>query len=377
MRRITAGREIRQVIIAVVTPWYPSQARPVSGLFVKREVDALDGIGEEVRVIHLDRDLPDGAQARQTVGGVKVLRIGMNPANPFSVMKAVAPLRAAVVGVDVVNTHAISALPVAAAARFPVPWVHTEHWSALSSPESASALLRTVRPGFAALLRLPDVVVAESERLAAPIRQFRGNRTVELIPCIVPAPNQLVPRRNEGGDPTGSVPIRLVSTGGVIPRKNPLLAIHTLAELRDLGVDASLRWIGEGEQKSEAIRLASDLGVDAKFLGALSPQQVQEELASADIFFAPTQGENFFVAAAEALVSGRPICASDQGGHTEYADPAFSEIVSEQTPGAYAEAIIRLRDKTRGVTAAEIAATVERRFTAETVARAYVGLYGG
>ncbi len=363
------------MIVAVVTPWYPSQSRPVSGLFVQREVDALHGAGEDVRVVHLDRDLPDGAMSRQNLDGVQVLRIGMNPANPLSVMKAVEPLRAAVAGADVVNTHAISALPVAAAARFPAPWIHTEHWSALSSPESASTLLRTVRPGFAALLRLPDVVVAESERLAAPIRQFRGTKRVELVPCIVPAPHQVVPRRSEGSDAVTPEDIRLVSTGGVISRKNPLLAVRTLAELRDRGVDATLRWIGEGEQKAEAIRLARDLGVDAKFLGARSPQQVQKELARADIFFAPTQGENFFVAAAEALVSGRPICASDQGGHTEYADPRFSEIVFDQTPEAYAEAIIRLRDKTRSTTAAEIAASVEQWFTAETVAAQYGAIY--
>ena len=75
------------------------------------------------------------------------------------------------------------------------------------------------------------------------------------------------------------------------------------------------------------------------------------------------------------MVSGRPICASDQGGHTEYADPRFSEIVFDQTPEAYAEAIIRLRDKTRSTTAAEIAASVEQWFTAETVAAQYGAIY--
>lgn len=363
------------MIITVVTPWYPSRAHPVSGLFVRREVDALIAAGEEVRVIHLDRDLPAGAQARGNLGEVKTLRIGMNPASPLSVIKAVAPLRAAAAGADVVNTHAISALPVAAASRFPVPWIHTEHWSALSSPESASVLLRAVRPGFAALLRLPDVVVAESERLAASIRQFRGDRAVVQIPCIVPVPKHVVPRRREGPSLIPAEPIRLVSIGGVIQRKNPLLAVRTLAELRDRGVGALLRWIGEGDQKAEAIRLARELGVDATFLGSLNPEKVQTELGAADIFFAPTQGENFFVAAAEALVNGRPICASDQGGHTEYADQEFSEIVSEQTPGAYAAAIIRLRDKTRYVSADRISRTVAAKFSGEAVAVKYLELY--
>ena len=113
------------------------------------------------------------------------------------------------------------------------------------------------------------------------------------------------------------------------------------------------------------------------FLGAGSPEDVEKEIAEADIFFAPTKGENFFVAAAEALVNGRPLCASDQGGHVEYADPRFTEIVVDQTPEAYAEALVNLRDRTRGVSAEQISDTVRDRFSPSTVAQMYMDLYDG
>ncbi|WRS30234.1 glycosyltransferase [Actinomycetaceae bacterium MB13-C1-2] len=356
-------------VITVVSPWYPTPDRPVSGLFVQREVVALHRAGLDVRVVHLDRDLEAGTSRLSRCDGVQLLRIGMDPANPVSVAKAQAHLRAALKGSDIVHSHAISALPVVSMSRGRIPWIHTEHWSALSSPDSASLLLQAVRPAFASLLRLPDVVVAESERLAEPIRRFRGSRPVEIIPCIVPAPRTLAPYRD--AEPT----MRLMSTGGVIDRKNPLLAVRTLFELSRRGIDASLRWIGDGDQREEAVALARELGVEAYFPGSGSPSDVEEALAAADIFFGPTKGENFFVAAAEALVNGRPICASDQGGHVEYADPRFCEIVVDQTPEAYAEALIRLRDKTSSVSAEQISNSVAARFSPESVATMYSDIY--
>lgn len=361
--------------VGVVTPWYPSGDNEVSGLFVQREVLALRDAGVDARVVFLDRAVPAGRCEWEKQGDVPVLHIGMNPANPLSVARAVRQLRAALRDVDVVNTHAISVLPAALAARIQKPWVHTEHWSALSAPESASPLLRAVRPAFASMLRAPDAVVAESTRLADAIKEFRGRRTVELIPCIVPSPPNVIPARAEMSSERPD-DLRLFSTGGVIERKNPLLAVRTVRELQDRGVRASLRWAGTGDQLEEAKALARSLEVDATFLGRCTPKQIEDELAYCDIFFAPTKGDNFFVAAAEALVNGRPICASDKGGHVEYADPVCSQIVLEQTPAAYADGLLELQQKMRGVTASQVAQSVDGKFTAKTVARMYGDLYG-
>lgn len=353
----------------IVTPWYPTEENPISGMFVLREVNAMLDAGMDVRVVHLDRDLPDGQTAPDIVDGHRVWRIGFNPANPLSVLRAVEPLRAALSSTDVVNSHAISALPVVALAKGDKPWVHTEHWSALSNPKSAPWHLRAVRPAFASLLALPDAVVAESEMLARPIRSFRGSKQVELIPCIVPAPANLQERRSKPEK------VRLASTGGVIDRKDPLLAVETLAALRDRGVEATLRWTGDGDLREEAQALSERLGVDAHFLGLGSAEDVEREIQEADVFFAPTKGENFFVAAAEALVGGRPLVASEKGGHTEYAHPAFTEIVTDRSPDAYADAVISVLDRSNDVSAEEISSSVRGRFAPETVARKYGRLY--
>ncbi len=362
-------------MIVKVTPWYPTAKNPVSGLFVSREVLALKGAGVDIRVIHLDRELPPGKTVLENHDGVKVLRVAMNPANPVSVLRAVPIVRRAVHRARVVHSHAISALPLVALARGSKPWVHTEHWSGLSNPKSLPRLLRVVRPGFGALLELPGVVVAESARLAEAVEQYRRGKVVE-IPCIVPAPAHITERlRADAGEGETAREIRLASTGGVVDRKDPLLAVRVVAVLRDRGYLPSLRWMGEGELTSEATRLAEDLGVDVKFLGFGTEEDVQNNLAQADVFLGPTKGENFFVAAAEALVAGRPLVASTKGGHVEYADPRFSEIVEERTADAYADAVERVLKRTRGVTAEEVSRSVRQRFSPEAVSQQYRELY--
>lgn len=369
--------------VAVVSPWYPSARHRTEGVFVRNEVAALQQVGVDVLVIHLCRELPagqvrlDGVAETETQyagadDGVPIIRLGMHPADPLSVMRAAPRLAKCLENIDVVHSHAISALPIMRLAHKhkKKPWIHSEHWSALANPQTASPLLQLVRPGFGLLLKFPDIVLAESERLAVAVQKFRGNKLTQIIPCIVSAPEKLIERHQNLGDE-----LWLTSTGGVIERKNPKLAIEMVAELQKYGIKAHLRWSGVGELMDECRQLAAYLNVDCEFLGTQTPQQVQAEIARADFFVAPTRGDNFFVAAAEALVNGRPLLASDQGGHVEYADAKYSEIVAEQTPSAYAAGLLQLRDKAAGISASEISASVAVRFAPETVAAQLLDTY--
>src|SRR5699024_11803290 len=55
--------------------------------------------------------------------------------------------------------------------------------------------------------------------------------------------------------------LRMVSTGGLIPRKDPLIAVEVLAQLVERGVDAHLEWLGEGPLRQDTSALAAQLQV--------------------------------------------------------------------------------------------------------------------
>jgi glycosyltransferase involved in cell wall biosynthesis len=223
------------VRILVVTPWYPTAEAPQLGLFVAREAAALAEV-HDVRVLHLDWTGPVHATT-VAVDGVDARRVVLRRSRPVDFARARRLVRRAAVDADVVHTHALTALiPWLAGRPTTRPWVHSEHWSALTAPETLGRgqrlALRALRP----MLDRPDVVVAESERLAAAVRNRRTG-PVEIVPCVVPTA-ALVPR------PAAGLP--LVAVGGLVDRKDPLLAVDVLALLCERGHDASLTWVGEG-----------------------------------------------------------------------------------------------------------------------------------
>ncbi|MGQ4574829.1 glycosyltransferase family 4 protein [Dermabacteraceae bacterium P7006] len=329
--------------------------------------------GVQARLVHLipSRDL----QGPRTIDhdGITVHRIPFDPQNPVSWLGVRTPLQRALAGSDVVHSMAISSLIALGISGVQVPWVHTEHWSALTTPESvSSSLLRASIPIFRRLEKLPDVVTAVCEFLARPLREERGNNRVEIVPCVV-EPISLAPRR----DRSDGV-LRLFATGSLIPRKDPLVAVETLKLLVEDGLDAHLDWLGDGPLRNETLSLAKQLGVRERVTlhGFVSPDRVMSLInQEADLFFGPTRADNFFVGAAEAILSGCPVVLGSTGGQGEYVSPTVGELVSVQDPTAYAEAIKSVIERTEGMTSEQIAATIGERFSSERVGAEYADIY--
>lgn len=361
------------MLVTAVTTWFPTAVAPSRGSFVVRDVQAIaQGPGRPtVRVVHLVPPQDDDGTRTLVHDGIEVLRIPMAPSRPASVLAAARALQPSLAEADLVHSMAISALLPFTLHRPRAPWVHTEHWSALSTPASLPAPARPLVPLVARLERRPDLVTAVCEFLARPIRAVRGARLTRVVPCIV-EPVPLAPRR-ERTDGT----LRLVSTGGLIERKDPLVAVETLAALVERGVDPHLTWLGDGPLREATLAHAGELGIAARLdlPGSRSPAQVREALAASDMFFGPTRADNFFVSAAEAIVSGRPVVLGATGGQSEYVTAATGRLVPVQDPARYAAAIEELDAATRTATSEEIAGTIGDRFSSERVGALYADVH--
>jgi len=345
--------------ILIVTPWYPTQRAPHNGVFVAREAAAL-ATAHDVVVLHLDWTGGAG-DTLLSPQGVNARRVDLRRVRPLDYVRARRLVRAAARCADVVHTHALTGLlPWLLGRPSDLPWVHTEHWSALTSPESLSPALRAALTVLRPLLNRPDVVIAESTRLADAVRAHRRG-AVAIVPCVVP-PAPLV-------DPPEAPPLRLIGIGGLVSRKGPLLAVAAVADLASRGVDVRLVWAGEGPQRPAVEAAARRLGVEDRVAlrGALPPSEVLAELDAAHLLLLPTQGDNFCVATAESLVQGRPIVSGSNTGAVDYAQPHVSRFVVEQTGRAYADAVLDLREATARLSAQDVATTVQGRFTSETV----------
>lgn len=368
--------------VLAVTTWLPTPSHPSMGSFVVKDAQAIASLGHQVVLVHLvpphqggvgesTRGLPE----EDELEGIPVLRIPMSTIRPDHVLAARRALRPLVERAELLHTMAFSSLMplVGLGSRLPVPWVHTDHWSGLTTPESLPRAWRLALPGLLPLLRGPDVATAVVERLARPIREARGeDRPTLAVPCVVPAPPEGPPPRKE---PDGA--IDLVDVGGLVDGKDPLLAVDVVAELQGRGHATRLRLVGDGPLADAVRARAAQHGMTDRvtLVGTLDRAGVLAELARADLFLGPTRSDNFYVSAAEAVVSGRPVVAGANGGHAEYLDPAVSRLVPVQDAPAYADAVLDLLTATRDLTATDIAATLDGRFEPDRVAQGYQQAY--
>lgn len=354
--------------ILVVTPWFPTADSPVSGVFVRREVEALATV-HEVTVIHLDwqrgASLTDAKSAEYGYRHESLHR-----ADPRAYARARRIVAVAAQEHDVVHTHALTGMIPWLIGRpgRDRPWVHSEHWSGISAPRTLGLGERAALAVLGPRLAAPDAVIAESSRLAVAMGRFRSG-PIDLVPCVIDTPMVVAPRDRDG--------IRLIGVGGIISRKGPLLAVDALAELVARDVDATLTWVGEGRLREPMRAHASSRGVRdrLRLTGRLDDDGVSRELNSANMFLLPTQGDNFCVVTAEALAHGRPIVSGAATGAVDYSEPSVSRFVTTQTGVAYADAVQTLADATRELGAKEVAMTVADRFSPRIVCSALTTIY--
>lgn len=368
--------------VTVVTTWLPTGKAPTSGSFVLRDCAAIRDAGQDVRIIHLVPPHQDDGERHRVLEGMQVLAIPMRPADPLSVARAARRLRPALEGADALHSMAMSSLlPLTAldhARALTLPWVHTEHWSGLTNPATLGPALRAAIPVVGHGLARPDLVTAVCEYLAEPIRTLRRGLPTVVVPCIVEPQEQVaeLPGAQTDG---GASSIDMVTVGGLVERKDPLACLDILAELTARGREATMTFVGEGPLRGAIEeRLAADpaLAARTRLTGNLDAAGVRDELARANVFIGPTRGDNFFVSAAEAITSGRPVVVSDAGGQTEYVEEGNGAVLPLGTATAqWADAVDQTVERLVPLGAQSIAATIGDRFSSARVGAAYCRLH--
>jgi D-inositol-3-phosphate glycosyltransferase len=170
----------------------------------------------------------------------------------------------------------------------------------------------------------------------------------------------------------------LLFVGRIQPLKGAHVAVETLAQLRGIGLDASLVVIG-GPSGDEGEATLRDLHERAKALRIaphvyFRPPQAHELLSSyyraADVTVVPSRSESFGLVALESLACGTPVVASAVGGLTTLVDDGRTgALVEGWDPVAYAKAVAGIIDEPIRATRYSTAAVLEaQRYTWRTTA---------
>lgn len=122
--------------------------------------------------------------------------------------------------------------------------------------------------------------------------------------------------------------VKLVHTANNINNdvKGHEVVIEVVKKLNDLGIDASVTFIGDGDLRPELEKMAEVLGVGTKvvFTGLLgSAMDVREKLLDADIFILPTKAEGLPRAVIEAMAVGLPCLSTPVNGIPELLEKEY------------------------------------------------------
>jgi glycosyltransferase involved in cell wall biosynthesis len=305
-------RRVKRLL--VISNMYPSSNAPYFGVFVERQVRAIESLGIECALAVSD----EFAAGSVTAAARKYLKLSWNAVS-----------RASSFHPDAILAHfAFPTGAIALASRFldrsSVPVALVAHGGDVN-PHTKRSL--AVEFSTRAVLRKTDLLIAVSRSIALEAR-LMGVRNDRIVVASMGYDSELfVPGSKEharaklGLDP---VQHYAVVVGNLIERKGIATVLEAAAGTGDL------RWILVGAGDIEGWRQrAAHLGDSVSFVGPAAPHDVLTWLHASDIAVVPSLREPLGVAALEALACGIPVIASNTGG--------LSEIIDDDQTGLLVE----------------------------------------
>jgi glycosyltransferase involved in cell wall biosynthesis len=248
--------------------------------------------------------------------------------------------RVAFARADLIHCHGVRAGMVAAAfGRGPI--VLTPHGSFVIRRTSGVQGRLAVAAVRTAARRARAVICVSRDELRdlQPVLRAQGRKLRLVLNGSRPVPlpsaeDRLAARRGLGID--GTAPV-LAFVARVEPHKDPLLAIHAFAHLRELLPEARLLIAGDGSLGGEVRRLNVE-GVLA--LGEL--RSAHSALVAADVVLNTSHWEGLSLSLLEAMWLGRPVLAVAAAGNREAVGDAGVVIESRdaQTIGVAAASLL-------------------------------------
>lgn len=278
---------------------------------------------------------------------------------------------------DLIHSHAVFHAGIVASHLsevFDVPFVHTEHSTALvrGNPPSTRHEIRLIR---SVVDRAAKCLVVGSKFRDDLVRRYAFDRDkLEIVPNIVSPQffdGTTVKRRSE--------PFVFLTNSFLNPRKNHRLLLEAFKLVREERPSCRLRIGGKsyGDFQQELVDHARTVGVadSVQFLGELSRPQVVSELGGCHAFVLASQYETFGVVLIEALAAGRPVIATDSGGPRDIVEPENGLLVGEHTPEALARAMLQMIDSYDRYDQPEISQRCGERFSEEVVGGRLLRVY--
>ena len=310
--------------VLYLTPWYPSKKDEMSGLFVRKHVEAVRAQGVEVRVIFAESWRETGRQWKA------LRREGWIPD---------------VVQLNVIQKQGLLALWLKK--RYGIPYVIVEHWSGYLPENGMFKRLSAIKKRiYRRIAAQAEQVLCVSQRLQQAMQDC-GIRAQQwgLIDNVVDGFffEKVESKKTKVESRKTKVESRktLLHVSCFDERaknvKGLLRAAKMLSEKRQ---DWKLVLVGTGADYEDVRAFADTLDIPEGLLewtGELTPSEVAERMHEADALVLSSRYETYGVVLAEAAAAGLPILSTPVGIAENVANLIVPQEIAQNKPGRMAE----------------------------------------
>jgi len=361
----------------MLTPWYPDERSPNSGIFIQSQATALSE-GHDVVVISAKVDYKKfglfSYQVDESKNGlVKEHRLLIckslpvyNQLNHLFITCLFTWRVARKWKPEII--HASIGFPGAfwgwvISKLVGVPFVFTEHTRITNNFRSTFHKLITLWP-----LSGASQIMAVSSSLAKELKDLL-NKEVIVVPNIIDVQKFI----HVAPAPNGVTQIGLLG-GFNTPVKGLDILLRALAKVEK---DYILHIGGTGSLEESYKSLARELGIDSKcrFYGFVPYDQVPEFMSRLHFYVCSSRYETFCVSLIEAMAAGRPIVSTRCGGPEDFVNKNNGVLCDKENSEALQHSIEWMILNYNSFNSAAIKTYIEENFTSKSFLKAINGVY--
>ncbi len=249
-----------------------------------------------------------------------------------------------------------------------IPYVLTAHLGDVpgGTPEQTDVFFRYIKPVTVPIWHGASATTAVSSYVADLAKSAYG-----LDPIIIPNGVDLHKSPKDASRPNET--IKFIFAGRMVQQKNLSWGLERLAALRDRKWTFDL--FGDGPCRPDLEKQCLDLCLAdrVRFHGWISPQDVDKEMARADILFMPSLSEGLSLTAVNALAYGLAFACSRIGGFADIVvDGQNGMSVSPADPAGFERGLAGLLDdRDRLFSMKQVSKRMASSFERKLVARRY------
>ncbi|WP_027375961.1 glycosyltransferase [Kaistella palustris] len=364
--------------ILFISSWFPNKAEPTNGNFVQRHAEAVSGI-HSVEVLHaigIKGQSQKFAVEKKMENGLKILTVyyrnSSNPAVNFLRRMQAYSLgfkklkKPDLVHANVLHNNMLFAVYLKK--RYSIPFVVTEHWTALRriNAETTSSNIKRIAKFIG---NQAEMVLPVSQDLLSGLRFLGISTPMKVIPNVVNT-KLFEPKEKPNGQFT------FIHVSNLIARKNPEKILNAALKLMEKGNDLYLKIGGDGDVSHlEQIRQRSRFKNNIEIFGIQTLPQIAAKMKSADCFILLSDDENQPCVIAESFASGLNVISTNVGGISEFFPESAGILLEKPDEDLLEKAMVKIMSsefEKRPEFLTEYAAEI---FSVEAIAKQFSDVY--